>query len=172
MNIKGKSVRAGVVENYKAALEDLRLNPGKYTATQWSAAHSIGNSVPRALVKLGYAKRVSRRMYLQRERITDLMIQQLVEQKREFDNLHKVPAPLQQKLPLADAAPANAKRSEMVRYTYEKKFPFRVDAKDVQALNDLVTAKPAEVPTLPAPVPALTQPTRVGLIRRFLRWIW
>jgi|JI10StandDraft_1071094.scaffolds.fasta_scaffold249259_5 hypothetical protein len=79
--------RSGTYNRYHEALCDLRNNPGVYAQQEWCNRHGIGHSVPRALIQLGLASRVNNRLHLLRERITDGMIQDIIRQKRTFDNL-------------------------------------------------------------------------------------
>lgn len=79
--------RTGTYNRYHEALCDLRNNPGAYAQQEWCNRHGIGHSVPRALIQLGLASRENNRLYLLRERITDVMIQDIIRKKRDFDNL-------------------------------------------------------------------------------------
>jgi hypothetical protein len=140
VKVKGKKVRQGVIDKYRTAIEDLRKNPGKYRSQEWCTTHKIGHSAARAMVQLGYARRINNRLHLQRERITDQMLISLVEKKREFDNLYK--------------------------YTHTHTTLFRMpemtqpERNAIEELADVELTFSAE------------QHERVGLVRRFIRWIW
>jgi hypothetical protein len=128
--------KSGAVQRYHDALIDLRANPGKYRQQEWCRKNNVGHSLPRAMVRLGYASVINGRLHLLRERITDAMIAELVAKKRSFDNLrhpkHEATKPMP--LPLFEES---------------------------KSANDS--------PVIEPPVQPLPQ---VGLIRRFIRWIW
>ena len=136
--------KSGAVQRYHDALVDLRNNPGTYAQQQWCKKHGIGHSAPRAMIRLGYASRVNGKLHLLRERITDQMVIEIIAKKREFDNLrHEKHA--SQTLPSIDM------------FVQEVK----VTPKAQQPVHEPAPAKHSQ-----------NERPSVGIIRRFIRWLW
>jgi hypothetical protein len=140
-------------KKYARAFEDLRLNPGKYTQSEWVELHHIGHQVATNAGVLGFTVREGGRIHLKK-----------MPTNAEINGIRKMACDARKEY-------IRKREAQTVTYVYAKKGPVRVDPQGWQAPPDIATVR-TEAPTPTAPVPALTQPTRVGLIRRFLRWIW
>jgi len=90
------------------------------------------------MIRLGYAKRVSGKLHLLRERITDAMIAEIISKKREFDNLRH------------DKHVDTAKQPAL--------FPMKAPRPETNAGNPIA--------------PAVVAPAKVGIVRRFIQWLW
>jgi hypothetical protein len=136
--------KSGAVQRYHDALVDLRNKPGVYAQQEWCEKHRIGHSAPRAMIRLGYANRVNGKLHLLRERITDQMVMEIIAKKREFDNLrHEKHGP--QTAPIIDLFVQEAKAKPKVQEQAQQPEP---------------------------PKRSSNKEASVGIIRRFLRWLW
>jgi hypothetical protein len=150
-----KGTRADTISRHIDAFRDLSSNPARYSQAEWTYKHHIGNRSATSALKMG-----------------------LIELRNGL--LHYVgTAPITTAL-IKKVLASNAKKREEERegvHTYEKTLKwddFSVNGRGAEfykEINSLDATFPMKAPR-PEPTPAMIAPEKVGIIRRFLRWLY
>ena len=211
MSIKSQQgTRSGTVDRHIEAFRDLASNPAKYSQSDWTYKHHIGNRSATSAIKMGIIERRNGLLHFvstapinsaliakvlgsnakkrrqEKAKYDDGLAQDLRTEKfyellpdtfttstaREVAEQVGIPKTTMQRIFRKDSRFYRLRHGTYCKDTLVKNYEWTFKPVTEEMFDVSLTRKPVPANDSPVIDPPLQPLPQVGIIRRFIRWIW